>query len=73
MGCQDTAEDASKLSESFEECYRFIKDGMETGTGVLVHCFAGKSRSATIVISYLMREQGSDTSKCRPFFPTAVG
>ena len=32
----------------------FIKCGMENGTGVLVHCQQGISRSASIVIAYLM-------------------
>ena len=54
----------------------FIKDGMSRG-GVLVHCHAGVSRSATCVIAYLMQERDmgfedafSFASKRRPvIFP----
>ncbi len=42
------------LLSHFEECYQFINDGLLKGDKVLVHCVAGVSRSATIVISYIM-------------------
>ncbi|ESO89447.1 hypothetical protein LOTGIDRAFT_125232 [Lottia gigantea] len=38
-----------------DECNSFIDDGLVKG-GVLVHCFVGSSRSATIVIAYLMNK-----------------
>ena len=31
---------------------------MEQGVTVLVHCFAGVSRSTTIVLAYMMQELG---------------
>lgn len=39
----------------FEECYCFIEEGREKG-GILVHCWVGVSRSATIAIAYLMKK-----------------
>lgn len=41
------------LTAFFEECRQFIYDGIQAG-GVLVHCAAGVSRSATMVIMYVM-------------------
>eukprot|EP01102_Stenamoeba_stenopodia_P014859 TRINITY_DN4996_c0_g2_i1.p1 TRINITY_DN4996_c0_g2~~TRINITY_DN4996_c0_g2_i1.p1 ORF type:complete len:227 (+),score=35.91 TRINITY_DN4996_c0_g2_i1:358-1038(+) len=41
------------LIQYLPECHSFIKTGRDSG-GVLVHCKAGSSRSAAVVISYLM-------------------
>lgn len=43
-----------KLNQFFIECFQFIHDHRNKGRNVLVHCSAGVSRSATIVIGYLM-------------------
>ncbi|CAG2105501.1 unnamed protein product [Medioppia subpectinata] len=44
------------LLTRFVDAYDIIGTYTRAKTGVLVHCAAGISRSATIVISYLMRE-----------------
>ncbi|KAL2347096.1 hypothetical protein Fmac_001096 [Flemingia macrophylla] len=44
----------SNISSIFEEACDFIDYVEQTGQSVLVHCFEGKSRSATLVLAYLM-------------------
>ena len=44
----------TKLSTYFKDCFKFIHEHRNKGESVLVHCMAGVSRSATIVIGYLM-------------------
>ncbi|OMP00243.1 hypothetical protein CCACVL1_03432, partial [Corchorus capsularis] len=48
----------TNISQYFDECFDFIDEAKSKGGGVLVHCFVGKSRSVTIVISYLMKKHG---------------
>jgi len=41
----------------FENACQFIDSVLKTSYGkILVHCFAGVSRSATIVIAYLVKK-----------------
>jgi protein-tyrosine phosphatase len=45
------------LTKYFIPACRFIKDALTNGGTVFVHCYAGVSRSASIVIAYLMQEK----------------
>lgn len=51
------------LKQYFDECFDFIEGAKRSGGGVLVHCLAGKSRSVTIVVAYLMRKHGMSLSE----------
>lgn len=43
-----------KIDTLFDEAISFIHNNLKT-TNVLVHCFAGVSRSSSVVIAYLMK------------------
>lgn len=45
------------ITSHFERSFAFISEAIDSGKGCLVHCFAGKSRSVTVVLAYLMRTQ----------------
>lgn len=65
---------SANLKQHFQACIKFIKDAIAEGGTVYVHCYAGVSRSASIVIAYLMQEHGltyldalQHVRKCRWF------
>ena len=52
-----------KLFPKLDEGYEFIKENSKGDDKILVHCQKGKSRSASLVIYYLMREKGQNFDK----------
>jgi hypothetical protein len=51
------------IQQYFKETHDFIDSVHKINGRILVHCFAGISRSATIVISYLMKTKLISTEK----------
>lgn len=45
----------SPLNKHFDETFEFIDKNLKEGN-VLVHCQAGVSRSASVVIAYIIRK-----------------
>ncbi|XP_064611978.1 dual specificity protein phosphatase 3-like [Liolophura sinensis] len=46
-----------KMSKHFEEAAEFIDKALSSGGKVFVHCMMGVSRSATLIIAYLMMKK----------------
>ncbi len=47
----------TNLEQYFKECFEFIENACANHGVVLVHCFYGASRSASIVIGYLIKHE----------------
>ena len=48
----------TELQDKFELTYNFIEEALDRNEKVLIHCMYGRSRSATIMIAYLVRKFG---------------
>jgi rhodanese-related sulfurtransferase len=48
---------AADIGAVFEKAYGVLDDSQRSGTKTLVHCLQGISRSATIVVAFLMRSR----------------
>ncbi|KAF0690116.1 Aste57867_18510 [Aphanomyces stellatus] len=49
---------SAQIIDFFDQSNAFIARGRDGGNHILVHCFAGKSRSATLVLAYLIAAEG---------------
>ena len=47
---------SQNIEQYFDSSYNFIENAVNTNNNILVHCFAGKSRSASILIAYFMKK-----------------
>jgi len=45
------------IRQHFKESFTFIEAALNSGGKVLVHCAAGRSRSASIVVGYIMHKR----------------
>ena len=53
--CVDVEDDECEdITPFFAECFAAIDRQLDAGHGILVHCTAGRSRSATVAIAYLV-------------------
>jgi protein-tyrosine phosphatase len=52
LGLKD--ETSQDLKFCFDECFQFIENHLKNGNSVLIHCMAGKSRSVSIVLAFLI-------------------
>jgi len=59
------------ISEHFAESNAFIANGLEAGESVLVHCIAGISRSAALIIAYLVGKRGHTLAEALELTRTA--
>eukprot|EP00040_Diaphanoeca_grandis_P004917 m.30589 g.30589 ORF g.30589 m.30589 type:complete len:524 (+) comp16311_c1_seq2:130-1701(+) len=59
LRCAVQDADRQDMSEAFNSSYEFIKTALAANKPVFVHCVEGKSRSASIVINYLLQSRKS--------------
>ena len=59
--------DDAPMFEVFERTTRFIRSALAGGGAVYVHCYAGISRSPTVVAAYLIAEGGMTKEKALEF------
>ena len=54
VAVEDKASESTSLARHMQECIGYIDECRAVGGKVLVHCLAGRSRSASIVAAYIM-------------------
>jgi hypothetical protein len=60
---RDCSDDAELIKNNLEDCIDFIEEGIRQNEKVLIHCFAGLSRSVTIAIGYMMKKKADELKK----------
>ena len=77
---EDHPDFAISVNEEIEPCIEYVEQGMKKKEGTLVICTAGRSRSATVCIAYLMKtskmsfkEAFGLVKKARPFIDPNKG
>ncbi|KAK2843967.1 hypothetical protein Q5P01_010626 [Channa striata] len=60
-------EDTADLLSHMDDCFLFIQEAVDGSQAALVHCQAGRSRTATVVTAYLMKRYrlGFSEAYCR--------
>ena len=48
---------STNIAQYFDECFDYIDEVRKSSGCVLVHCYYGESRSASIVIGYLIKTE----------------
>lgn len=69
LGVKDVEDE--NIAAHFEDACSFIDHVEKDGKRILVHCFEGKSRSATVVLAYLMLRKGYTLSQAWSILKTA--
>jgi hypothetical protein len=58
MYVDDSPNDMYLMTANLPIMVRYIDDQLKSGKDVLVHCFAGQQRSATVIAAYLVDKKG---------------
>jgi protein-tyrosine phosphatase len=64
-------DDSEEILVYFSVCIDFIEKARKNNSKILVHCFMGMSRSAAIVVAYLMSQNGWNLKKAYQFVNNA--
>lgn len=63
-------DETTEMLKHWDKTYKYIAQAKEQGSKVLVHCKMGISRSASVVIAYVMKAYGWDLRQALDFVKT---